>query len=211
MRRPIAINVRGTSGSGKSTVARQIMALYERSEPVHVEGRKRPIQYVLKGVDSGHPDLAVIGHYETACGGCDTISKDDTGRGNSADRIFGLIQENLDAGRDVLFEGLLVSGDVTRCRKLRDDGYDLTVVALDLTVEECLASVRARRLARGNEKPLKEDNTRRTFDRVRKTLPKLRAGGVPVLELGRAEAAARIATILGFDPAALLAGEGVVA
>ena len=41
------INVRGTSGSGKSTIVRNAMDLFTWRGPVHVKGRKQPLGYWL--------------------------------------------------------------------------------------------------------------------------------------------------------------------
>jgi len=67
------IQIRGTSGSGKSTLVRQVMGLYYEKQPLFKRGRKQPIGYILTHPDT--PSLFVPGHYESACGGLDTISK----------------------------------------------------------------------------------------------------------------------------------------
>lgn len=132
------INIRGTSGSGKSTLMRRIMEHpdYGRRLKYHIDGRKQPIGYVLQRLHGN--DLAIIGHYETACGGCDTIQK--------MEEIFRLVRESHAAGHDVMFEGLLISADVNRAQALHDDGLPFTVIALDkVPLETCLDSVNQRR------------------------------------------------------------------
>lgn len=132
------INIRGTSGSGKTTLARAVMACYPSKAAVKVPDRKRPIGYIYQHPAGGRP-LAVIGHYETACGGCDTITDQD--------HIYELVRKSHDNGMDVLYEGLLISAEVNRAVKLHQDGYPLLTVALDTPLEVCLASINERRMA----------------------------------------------------------------
>jgi hypothetical protein len=132
------INIRGTSGSGKTTLARAVMACYPSKAAVKVPDRKRPIGYIYQHPAGGRP-LAVIGHYETACGGCDTITDQD--------HIYELVRQSHSAGMDVLYEGLLISAEVNRAVKLHEDGLPLLVVALDTPLELCLTSINQRRQA----------------------------------------------------------------
>lgn len=163
------INIRGTSGTGKSTLARQLMALYQPN-PLRYreEGRKQPLGYRYKrkgsgvcnnteaflsgennGCDgtgctlhgpAGH-DLAVVGHYETDCGGADTIP--------DYEKLMKLVVQGAAAGMDVLFEGLLFSGDVKHTIALHDKvialGDRLHVVAIQMPLDVCVASVNQRR------------------------------------------------------------------
>ena len=46
------INVRGTSGSGNSTLMRSVMDQYTVRQPVHVPGRKRPAASFRKVVSA---------------------------------------------------------------------------------------------------------------------------------------------------------------
>jgi phosphoglycolate phosphatase-like HAD superfamily hydrolase len=188
----VIINIRGTSGSGKTHLVRQIMAEYPTKLRHKVEGRKQPIGYVM-----AHPErrsLAIIGHYETACGGCDTIAKMET--------IFELVKESASRGMDVIFEGLLISADVNRHVDLhqwaQENGQELEVVALTTELQECLDSVNARRKARNPDlPPVKEKNTISKFNGVKKSLERLRAAEVPVFEGSREEALAHIRGKLG--------------
>ena len=144
------VQIRGTSGSGKSTVMRKVIGgLGGKVKSVMKDGRKNPLYYKID-------DIAILGHYESPCGGCDTIG--------SARQVYDLLQK-IDA-RIVLSEGLLLSED-TKWSKQLDD---LRVVFLTTPVETCLERIRGRREAAGNNKPLKEDNTRnrvRVIERAR--------------------------------------------
>lgn len=130
------INIRGTSGSGKTTLTRKVMELYRSKSAVRVPDRKRPIGYIYQHPAGGRP-LGVIGHYETACGGCDTITDQD--------HIYELVRKTHAAGMDVLYEGLLISAEVNRAVKLHQDGLPLLTVALNTPLEVCLASINERR------------------------------------------------------------------
>lgn len=133
------INLRGTSGSGKSTIARAVLAAYPRRSRVMIEGRKQPIGYVLNRAEGRA--LYVPGHYETDCGGCDTITK--------MDDIFDHVQKAANMGMDVFFEGLLISAEFNRTLELRQKygRENVLVVGIDIPLEECLAGVNGRRAA----------------------------------------------------------------
>lgn len=162
------INIRGTSGSGKSTMARELMALYPCRIPRHIEGRKQPIMYVLTG--DGHPPLSVLGHYETACGGCDTIT--------SLDTIGQLAAGQAALGHNVLMEGLLWSAETRRTIELAGL-FPLTVIALDIPLQVCLDSVNQRRWAKDPTKPpVNAKNTMSKHKAVQSTTRKMAASGV---------------------------------
>lgn len=172
------INIRGTSGSGKSTLVRKILELYQERVVFRADGRKQPLGYVYKHPCDSAPSLAVVGHYETDCGGCDTIS--------GMDKIYDLVRASADRGFDVIFEGLLISAEVNRTAKLHEDGYELNVLHLDLPIEECVASINTRRAAKaertGKPKPppVAEKNTISKHKGSRQSCKRLHAAGVKV-------------------------------
>jgi predicted kinase len=186
------IQLRGTSGSGKTTIVRTIMEGYQNSNPVCLEiagkVRKRPAGYLLdNGPGSKH--LFVVGHYETACGGCDTLPDYDT--------CIQLVRDAHANGHDVLFEGLLISGETRRCAELHNDGLPYTVVCLNTPLQECLDSVNTRRRAK---KPDAEDvnpkNTEAKFKIVQRAAEKLAEAGVPVEWHSRDTALSRVRGLL---------------
>ncbi len=174
------VQIRGTSGSGKSTLVRNVVEAATGRLRLKEPGRKQPIGYLLQ--QDGMPWCAVPGHYETACGGCDTIP--------SMDRVFEGVEQGNAAARHVLFEGLLASEEVRRTVELhqRHPGQ-LRVIQLDTDVEVCLASIRARREARGDTRPLKEDNTRNRVAVIERACRRLREAGVSVQTVSREDAA----------------------
>lgn len=136
------ISIRGTSGSGKTHLARAIWKLYDTATPHMKEKRKQPYYYELTKKGKKRP-LYILGGYETACGGCDTIK--------TADEVYALIRELSQTG-DVLFEGLLLSTEVNRFLTL--PSVSSYAVFINLPVEKCLEQVNARRRAKD---PSKED------------------------------------------------------
>ena len=173
------INIRGTSGSGKSTIVRNIMERYDNKIAYKEDGRKQPIGYVLDHPHVGLVStLAIVGHYETDCGGCDTIS--------GMDRIYDLVRQSHKGGHHVIFEGLLISAEVNRTAQLHLDGLPLLVYAIDLPVEECLRRVNGRRMAKAirtdkeYKGDVKEDNTRSKWKGVNASMKRLESQGVEV-------------------------------
>lgn len=201
------INIRGTGGSGKSTVVRRIMEAYPDKKPGREwlgETRKQPFHYTL--LIQGQPLLYVPGHYETACGGCDTIK--------TVNQVYDMVRAHAiySPQMDVLYEGIMVQDDVRRAVELnkeleqaRVDGLKdakLVVIGLTTPVEECLAAIRARRETRGDERPLNPKNTVDRHKRLQGTYHRLRANGIAVEMLGREEAYQRCRTLLRLDPGA---------
>lgn len=162
------IQIRGTSGSGKTSVMREVMKHFSW-EKVYVPKRKKPLYY-------RHNGIVVMGHYEdSACGGCDTIG--------SAPQVWKEIQK-LDPveASVVLCEGLLLSEDVKWATVMHEEedegGPGLRIVYLTTPVEECLRRIQKRRDAVGNTKPLNPLNTTRRVGVIEKSRLKLLAEGV---------------------------------
>jgi adenylate kinase family enzyme len=148
----VIVNIRGTSGSGKSTIARAVMEhyrqalctvhpVYETYEVEPEKERKRPLYYLCRDPRAGEPgalpNLTIIGHYQTDCGGTDTI--------NDMEHIFELVREADSLGDNVLFEGLLISADAMRTLQLHNEHRRLHVIALDVDPQLCRESILKRR------------------------------------------------------------------
>lgn len=163
-----AINIRGTSGSGKSHLVKSVMSLYNRKLPQYTKARRRPIGYVMER-DNGEP-LYVVGHYEELCGGCDTII--------GLDAIYDEIEAALlDLKMNVIFEGLIVCSDVERCIKLSEIA-DLLVIELDTPLNECLDNIQDRRYIRGDERPVNPKHTIAKMDQLVPQRKRFEAAGV---------------------------------
>lgn len=189
------INLRGTSGSGKSTIVRSMMDLYAVRQPVHIEKRKQPLYYRLWRTEdtTGKPDLIVLGHYEVACGGCDTLP--------TMDKVFELATTASTEATHVIFEGLLLGVDVTRTVELnRFSGGKLEVIFLNTNLDTCFASVNARRWAKDPTKPpVSTKNTESKYNALKSIVPRLVNGGVWAYETSRQGALERVADILFSD------------
>jgi thiamine pyrophosphate-dependent acetolactate synthase large subunit-like protein len=169
------INIRGTSGTGKSTIVRAIMAHYDTRMKVRVEGRKQPLGYICH--KHNHPSLAVVGHYETACGGCDTISP--------LDRIYELVEQSAQRNYDVLYEGLLISAEVNRAVDLASR-HDLVVMHLDVPLDVCVDSINQRRWAKNPDKPpVNPRNTEQKHKGTKRAVERLAEAGVECHSGGR--------------------------
>src|SRR5262245_48356036 len=135
------INLRGTSGSGKSTVVRNLMA-QTGCKPIYgALGLRLPEAYQLKLPQP----VYVLGPYTTACGGgCDQVQP------------FALIPEMIEryAKRGcVIFEGLLMSTFFGEVGRLLMETGDSAVMFLDTPLRICIDRVKARRRAAGNFRP----------------------------------------------------------
>lgn len=220
------IEVRGGGGSGKSTVVRKIMARCRVVKPIYLQHpmrvrlpsgedliwdgskvckiergsdafstlvkRKKPMAYYCQDSNLAR-ELAVLGHYETDCGGCDTI--------HSPDAVYNLVHVEHLAGRHVLFEGKMIGmGAAWRSLRIKDD---LLIVLLDVSLEECVASMNERRLAKG--KPPIEPGTKSWSNAEgahrasHRAAGKLRDQGVRVVKCSRVEAVRLIAELLGLE------------
>ena len=155
----MVINVRGTSGSGKSTIVRGIMAMGATVIPIGED--RKPDGYIVTG-PLFKRSTYIVGPYVTACGGCDQIA--------TQDEICDRIRAYAGLG-DVLVEGLLMSHSFARYaaldRELDKQGIHCIWAFLDTPLEVCLDRVRARReerrLATGGE--FKELNVKNTTDK----------------------------------------------
>jgi thymidylate kinase len=172
------VNVRGTGGSGKSTVIRRVMErLLELDwvkESVFIDGRRQPYGYKFTKV--GHVPVYVPGHYETACGGCDTITK--------VQDVFDVVRAHAGNGEHVLFEGIISQDDTTRTIELKRN-FPLLIVFLTTPLEDCLAGIQKRRDERGDVRPLQTKNTTSRMKRCESHYSKLRDAGVECLKLDR--------------------------
>lgn len=141
----LIINPRGSAGAGKTEFVRRVLALYGWGgmpvERLHLDGRTRPLAYRLPHPAGGR-SLAVIGHYEGTCGGCDTIPGRDGGLGRIMQLADGLASD----GCDVLLEGLALSAEHSRTADLARR-HRLHVLRLDTAPDRCVRQLLARRRA----------------------------------------------------------------
>jgi predicted ABC-type ATPase len=164
------VKLHGTSGSGKSTVARYLMK-QGLSIP---EGKA----YRVDMFQLEKP-LYILGLYNSQCGGCDTLT---------ALEQIALIHKYAPVGH-VFYEGLLGSEYYGKLGEASERyGKDHVFAFLDTPIEICIARVIARRLAKGNTKPLNEDNTRNRIYKIASLRAKLIKTGRNVVDIDHNQA-----------------------
>lgn len=186
------INIRGTSGSGKSTLVRKLMEhpAYALTSRVRAQGRKQPLGYMFHRRNGSGRGLYVAGHYETACGGCDTIP--------SYDENYSHIRKAHSADMDVVFEGLLISAENRRLIELHNDYPGLVyVIALDVPLDVCLESINSRRRVKKPEAvDVNPKNTESKHKGVKSSMKKLAEAGVASSWENRDTAYAKLVELL---------------
>jgi hypothetical protein len=180
----VILNLRGTSGSGKTTVVRGLMAKFPINEVVGEE--KKPYGYECRPDRTGlapydspvadAPNLYIVGSYKNTCGGCDGI--------DTQDEICNRVRFFAPQG-DVVFEGLLISHLYSRYLNLDREMAKLhgqrTIWAfLDTPLELCLERVKTRRDERAALKgkeasPFNPDNTIAKWNDMRRVFKKCQA------------------------------------
>ncbi|HAM40072.1 MAG TPA: hypothetical protein DCP69_01700 [Candidatus Omnitrophica bacterium] len=174
----MVINVRGTSGSGKTTVVRGVFKagtaekLFATEDDGSLFGKQSPKPEAYRvDVDGVARPVFVIGSYEQVCGGCDSIGTQD----EVCDRV-----RRYAAKGHVLLEGLLISHLFSRYaaldRELQPTRY--VWAFLDTPLELCLARVEQRRLERGVTKPLNPTNTTQKWHDAHRVFAKCQAAGL---------------------------------
>jgi hypothetical protein len=163
------VKLHGTSGSGKTTVAREIMSRAAHVRPImNVRGKPEAYECMLGILNK---PIFILGPYNATCGGLDGLS-------DVNDHIR-LLHSAASYGH-VFYEGLLGSEYYGRIGK-ESERYagDHIFAFLDTPIEVCIDRVKARRLARGNTKPLNEENTRGRVAKINRLYERL------AQELGR--------------------------
>lgn len=133
------VSIRGTHGSGKSTIIRKILDKYPHEASYTPGNTKRPAGY-LATLPSG--PLYIPGPYVTACGGCDAI--------NPYSGIWPLIDRAAQSGYHVLFEGALVSSSYGSIGQAMNNwatqqSTDCVFAFLDTPLDKCLSRIAERR------------------------------------------------------------------
>jgi thymidylate kinase len=152
------VSIRGTHGSGKSSIVKAILNKYEGRG---IGVGKRPEGYTVELLNGER--LFVVGPYHTSCGGCDAVQP----YGN----ILKLIHSALPDHEHVLFEGALVSSSYGTIGAWMGDNLECDPVFafLDTPLATCLERIKERRARKGNLEPLNPHNTTVKFENVART------------------------------------------
>lgn len=165
-------NLRGTNGSGKTFVARELIRLSGASPCLHVGRKVRAYQ----GLFDGRP-IFFLGSYETQCGGCDTIP--------SVAETAGYLEHFMKLEHDgiVFFEGLMISHMLGTVGAMQTKlGKDRNVLAfLDTPLEICVQRVKDRRAERGETKEFDPRNVIADWPRVQSCKEKAIRDGYKVV------------------------------
>lgn len=188
------INIRGTSGSGKSTAVRKVMEFAPIIEPEYIEGRKTPYFYRLRWPGCV---ISVPGSYISQCGGSDTIK--------TYDQLFEIVRSEHEQGHHVLFEGLLVAHDKKRCTELWDwlgrKPGSFAIIEIAEPLEVCLSSVEERRRNRPKPPttPFNPANTIRRYEEVKRSCTILEALSIPIHRCARGQIPFTVFDLLGME------------
>lgn len=146
------IQIRGTSGSGKTTAMRKIMATLGPWEKCYIPRRKGPLYYLSK---DGR--VAVLGNYDNEfCGGCDNVAKEVVKGFLGADGVEAVYCLTQVVEADVIIcEGLLLSEE-TRWTMEMSKSAEVRLLFLTTPIDQCIKQVGMRRAAKGNERDLNE-------------------------------------------------------
>lgn len=187
------MNVAGTSGAGKTYLIRSFLIWVKKMGPDTVmpafqAGRKEPIGY---DIEIDRVLIHLVGAYEQAdTAGCDTIR--DVGW------VFDYIRQQHDRGMHVLYEGLFMM-NMTRGPALAAERQPFYVIQLADPLSVCIASINARREARGEGALLKKENTAGNFKRAANYCDKMRGAGASVIRVKREQALGVLLGTLGFE------------
>lgn len=166
------INIRGTSGSGKTHTVRSFMEHYGPDSVVKDDKGKTVAHCVYMDM----MPVYLIGSYENVCGGCDSIA--------TQDMACSLVRHFSQFGH-VIFEGLLMSHLYARYvalyKEMTQEYFVPFVFAfMDTPLELCLERVQQRRLDKGNTKPFNPGNTIGKYNSVLTVIDKFKADGLDV-------------------------------
>lgn len=173
MSKNVIVNIRGTSGSGKSTIAFEFLKRFPSEELTGKDGKIKGYRVNTSSAGLSY-DVFILGKYTTACGGLDACPT-QAEAGELATKAY-------EMGGHVLAEGLLASAAGPK-GAFTDAIYQTgaaVFAVLDTPLQTCLDRVRARRLAKGNDKPFNEKNTRDKYTQVHSTAKALHAIGYDV-------------------------------
>lgn len=166
------VNIRGTSGSGKSTIARTFLDHLPHEPLPDSTGKVKGYKVDATAAGLAQP-LFIVGRYESACGGGDTLRNEE-----EAAHLCATAQEQ----GHVLLERMLTSGSGPKglfASTFLGTGK-ITYAVLDTPLDVCLERVMARRTERGDERPFNSENTKNKHVQTHRAAQKLKDVGEDV-------------------------------
>lgn len=182
------INVRGTHGSGKSTLVRAIMEQhYDSSEVIRTSSTGMAHSYLCRS--EKYVDLVVHGNYAPGVGGgCDHLK--------TGTNIFDPLLEMVARRQNVLYEGVVAQHSVPKLLDMRVLDQDVHVIALTTPIDVCYESVVERKRRRGDFSIPSRVNIEKESQAVASAIKRLRKLGVTVYERDRQEALDLVLSLL---------------
>lgn len=188
------VTVKGTSGSGKTTITFKLISQYTHRTSLFIPGRRQPIGYIFE--KEGKRPLGVIGHYaegSAGCGGLDSIP--------TYASMLEMAKLFWDRGYHVYLEGLLASGDSKQTIKLNTmTGGQTRVLALTTTMDQCIDAVNIRRRSKNPDaSDVDPANLLSKAKAIPTVMENLEKAGVQAKWVDRNEGWIWVAKILGHD------------
>jgi cytidylate kinase len=175
----LIINIRGTNGSGKTTVVKSFLKNYPTREIYGALGPKRPVAYEVT-IKAKRP-LYVIGPYVSSTGGLDALPY------KIQETIDTLLTKYEKLG-NLLFEGVVVSTTFGALGGWMAQRQDKVIVAyLDTPLEVCMNSLAARESVKRGTK-----NVLTKFKVIPRTQALMNAAGIRTETISRENAVERI-------------------
>lgn len=165
----VVIKLGGCNGSGKTSVARELLKMMQVAGTKPRGCGKHAAFYQGLG-DLSH--VYVLGSYVNVCGGMDTIS-------DKHDR-FALVASTARKGRIIFFEGLITGKTYGALGEMSEEhvkkrGAAWLYAFMDTPFDVCVERVLKRRAEAGNANPFDPERTMRpTFDSCESLAAKLR-------------------------------------
>lgn len=190
----MVVQIRGTSGSGKSWAIHQLLREELGAwEPQFVSkwvksNRRIPLWYKHK-----EKPIAVCGSYTSLCGGCDNVG--------SAKYVYQLYEKirMQYPNHTLLSEGLLLSEDVKWTTiYTTEKGWDVRPIFLTTDADVCIERVNKRRAYKGKH-PVDETNTRGRIAVIERAKVKLEEKGVDCWSLTALETPSTILEWINAD------------
>ena len=184
------LNIRGTSGSGKTYATRSFKESCGEEIILRDEGK-----IIAHMVFYNLVPVYFVGKYDNVCGGCDTI--------HTQDEVCNRVRYFSQFGH-VIFEGLLISHSFMRYYSLFEElkkvGIPSVVARLDTPLDVCLQRIVQRRLEKGNDKELNTKNTENGYNGTLHSCEQFERAGMPVRVIKhKKDPVAQISSILDED------------
>jgi predicted ABC-type ATPase len=167
------VAIKGTNGSGKSTVVRSLLEHLGRQSILRVNSKEAG--YRCKYQDGS---LFVLGKYKTACGGLDSSFS----YAGAADDLLRCI-DKLAAQGHVCCEGVIAITSYGHDRmtrfadKLKRCGHRMIFARIDTPAELCVERVKQRRREAGNTRPFDPAKLLDKYQSILKSQEQLLAAG----------------------------------